>query len=249
MTVAAGFLFTSAAWAQKEGTREGQAAPAPPAFKTEKDKADYAVGLNIGENLRRSGMKVDVSMLMRGLNDALSGAKPALSEEELQAAFELVQKDIAARESETAKLQAEKGKQMGDKNKTEGAAFHAENKKKEGVVTLPSGLQYKVLKAGKGATPKLTDTVTTHYKGTLLDGSTFDSSYDRGQPATFPVAGVISGWTEALQKMKVGDKWQLFIPGNLAYGERGAGGKIGPNATLVFEIELLGVESQQQPKK
>ena len=129
-----------------------------------------------------------------------------------------------------------------DKNMKEGETFLAENKNKEGVVTLPSGLQYKVITAGAGPTPKLTDTVTTHYRGTLIDGTEFDSSYKRNQPATFQVNGVIAGWTEALQLMHVGSKWQLFIPANLGYGARGAGGKIGPNATLIFDIELLAIK-------
>ena len=131
----------------------------------------------------------------------------------------------------------------GGKNLKEGEAFLDENKKKEGVTTLPSGLQYKVLKSGAGKTPKATDKVTTHYRGTLIDGTVFDSSYDRGEPTTFPVGGVIRGWTEALQLMKEGDKWQLYVPAQLGYGERGAGGKIGPNTTLLFEIELLKVEA------
>jgi FKBP-type peptidyl-prolyl cis-trans isomerase len=140
-------------------------------------------------------------------------------------------------------------KEVGDKNMKEGEAFLAENKKKEGVVTLPSGLQYKVITAGTGKKPKATDTVTTQYRGTLIDGTEFDSSYKRGQPTTFPVAGVITGWTEALQLMPVGSKWQLFIPSNLAYGPRGAGHLIGPNATLVFEVELLSIEDTTKSPK
>jgi FKBP-type peptidyl-prolyl cis-trans isomerase FklB len=134
---------------------------------------------------------------------------------------------------------------MADKNKKEGEAFLAENKKKEGVKTLPSGVQYKVIKAGTGKKPKLTDTVTVHYRGTLIDGTEFDSSYKRGQPASFQVSGVIPGWTEALQLMGEGAKWQLFVPSNLAYGERGTGGPIGPNATLIFEVELISVQEKK----
>jgi len=132
--------------------------------------------------------------------------------------------------------------QLADKNQKEGEVFLAENKKKKGVITLPSGLQYQVIKEGTGKIPKATDTVTTHYRGTLIDGTEFDSSYKRGEPASFPVNGVIKGWTEALQLMKVGSKWQLFIPSNLAYGPQGAGQAIGPNATLIFEIELLSIK-------
>jgi FKBP-type peptidyl-prolyl cis-trans isomerase FklB len=135
-------------------------------------------------------------------------------------------------------------KELGEKNKKEGEAFLAENKKKEGVTTLPSGLQYKIMKEGDGQIPKSTDTVTVHYRGTLIDGTEFDSSYTRGQPATFPVKGVIAGFSEALQLMKVGSKWQLFIPSNLAYGERGAGDDIGPNASLIFDIELISIKEE-----
>ena len=141
--------------------------------------------------------------------------------------------------------QQEMAKKLGEKNKAEGEAFLAENKKKEGVITLPSGLQYKVIKAGTGKKPKATDTVTVHYQGTLIDGKEFDSSYRRGQPVTFPVNGVIPGWTEALQLMEEGAKWQIFIPSSLAYGDRGAGRDIGPHATLIFEIELVSIQEQK----
>jgi FKBP-type peptidyl-prolyl cis-trans isomerase FklB len=143
----------------------------------------------------------------------------------------------------------ERLKELGEKNKNEGEAFLAENKKKEGVVTLPDGLQYKVIKEGDGNIPKLTDTVSINYRGTLINGTEFDSSYKRGKPATFPVKGIISGMSEALQLMKVGSKWQLFIPSQLAYGERGAGDDIGPNATLIFDVELLSIQGGQEPLK
>jgi len=145
--------------------------------------------------------------------------------------------------------QEEETKKLGEKNRKEGEAFLAANKKKEGVKTLASGLQYKVIKPGTGKKPKSTDTVTTHYRGTLIDGTEFDSSYNRGQPATFPVHGVIPGWTEALQLMEEGAKWQLFIPSKLGYGERGAGQAIGPNATLIFEVELVSVQEKKEEKK
>ena len=145
------------------------------------------------------------------------------------------QKDMMAKQEAKAKAAAEK-------NSKDGEAFLAENKKKDGVKSTASGLQYKVIKAGDGVMPKGTDTVSVNYKGTLIDGTEFDSSYKRGEAATFPVSGVIKGWTEALQLMKVGSKWQLFIPSNIAYGERGAGGEIGPNATLIFEVELLSIK-------
>jgi FKBP-type peptidyl-prolyl cis-trans isomerase FklB len=161
-----------------------------------------------------------------------------LSEQEIRETMAVFQKEMMARQEELSK-------KLGEKNKKEGDVFLAENKKKDGVKTLPSGLQYKVVKAGTGKKPKLTDTVTTHYRGTLIDGTEFDSSYRRGQPATFPVNGVIPGWTEALQLMEEGAKWELFIPSNLAYGERGAGRDIGPHATLIFDIELITIQEKK----
>ncbi len=172
-------------------------------------------------------MEIDPAVLAKGIADALAGGKPAMSEKDQQAAMMELQKDAHSR--------------AGEKNKKEGEEFLATNKKQEGVKTLASGLQYKVVKQGTGATPKATDVVTTHYRGTLINGNVFDSSYDRNEPAKFPVNKVIPGWTEALQLMKVGDKWRLYIPSDLAYGEKGAGGDIPPNATLIFDIELLDV--------
>ena len=168
------------------------------------------------------------------MKDALSGAKPLLTEQEIQETMDAFQKEMMAKQDEVAK-----------KNKAEGESFLAENKKKEGIKILPSGLQYKVIKAGTGKKPKSTDTVTVHYRGTLIDGTEFDSSYKRGQIVSFPVSGVIPGWTEALQLMEAGAKWQLFIPPNLAYGERGAGGAIGPNTTLIFEVELVSTQEKK----
>ncbi|MBI5420072.1 MAG: FKBP-type peptidyl-prolyl cis-trans isomerase [Deltaproteobacteria bacterium] len=204
-------------------------------LKTQKDKVSYGIGMNVGQNLKHQSIDVDVNLLAKGIGDVLSGGKTLMSEEEFRATMTALQQDLAEKQAETMKNLAEK-------NRKEGEAFLAENKKKEGVVTLPSGLQYKVNKEGSGSTPKETDTVETHYRGTLIDGTEFDSSYKRGQTATFPVNGVIPGWTEALQKMKVGSKWQLFVPSILAYGERGAGRDIGPNSTLIFEVELLGIK-------
>ena len=175
--------------------------------------------------------------VVKGMKDALAGSKPLLTETELRECMIAFQKDLQAKK-------AEKAQETGDKNKKAGEKFLAENKKKEGVKTTASGLQYKVLKAGAGKTPKATDTVTTHYKGTLIDGKVFDSSYDRNEPTSFPVGKVIKGWTEALQLMPVGSKWQLFIPSNLAYGEDGAGDDIGPHETLIFEIELISVSAK-----
>ncbi len=200
-------------------------------------KASYIIGNNIGGQMKSDGLELDLNALMRGIQDGMTGAKPALSQEEMQQAMTAFRQEVEA-------IQAKKAAAAGGANKDEGTRFLAANKAQEGVKTLPSGLQYKVLKAGTGATPKATDQVTTHYRGTLINGKVFDSSYDRGQPATFPVNGVIKGWTEALQLMKVGDKWQLFVPSELAYGERGAGQDIGPNAVLIFEVELLGIGGQ-----
>lgn len=207
------------------------------AIKSNKDKASYGIGLNIGRSIKSEGFDLNIDMVVQGIKDSLSDQKSQVSEEELRAA-------LAAVEQEMVAVQAQRRKEQGEKNKKEGAAFLAANKNKPGVKTTESGLQYKVLKSGTGAKPKVTDKVTTHYRGTLIDGTEFDSSIARGEPATFPVSGVIRGWTEALQLMKVGDKWQLFIPSELAYGPRGAGGEIGPDAVLIFDIELLGIEPQ-----
>ena len=201
-------------------------------FKTFKEQSSYAIGVDIGRGLKMQGADIDSGLLAKGLADGMGGGKSLLTDKELSETLGQFQREAAAHAQEMMT-------KLADKNKKEGAAFLAENKKKEGVKTTASGLQYKVLKEGKGATPRPTDMVTTHYRGTFLDGTEFDSSYRRNEPAKFPVKGVIKGWTEALQMMKVGDKWQLFIPSELAYGERGMGEDIPPNATLVFEIELL----------
>jgi FKBP-type peptidyl-prolyl cis-trans isomerase FklB len=225
-----------------EATAPSSAAPA--AFETRKDKFSYALGMNIGSglgaNLKKQSVDYDVDLVAQGLKDAMTGAKMRLTEQEAQAVLQEVQ-------TELRKAQQEKAEKASAANKTEGEAFLAANKAKEGVVTLPSGLQYKILKEGTGPKPAATDTVVCNYKGTLINGTEFDSSYKRGQPATFPVSGVIKGWTEALQLMPIGSKWQLFIPSSLAYGERGTGADIGPNATLIFEVELMSI--QEKPKE
>jgi FKBP-type peptidyl-prolyl cis-trans isomerase len=214
---------------------------ADPSLKTQKDKLSYSIGLDMGRTLKGQSMEVDPNLVARGLQDAISNKKPLMTEEEIQAVMMEAQKEKRA-------LTATESRALGEKNLKEGAAFLAENKKKEGVVTLPSGLQYKVITEGKGKKPKATDTVTTHYRGTLIDGTEFDSSIKRGQPASFPLKGVIPGWTEALQLMPVGSKWQLFVPPDLAYGPRGTGKQIGPNATLIFEVELLSIQEGNNPK-
>jgi FKBP-type peptidyl-prolyl cis-trans isomerase len=206
-------------------------------LKTQKEKASYAMGMNFGTGLRKQSVDIDPAILARGLRDAFSNGKTLLTEDEARAVLTQLQNDLRKKQQELAQ-------QLGEANKKSGLAFLEANKTKDGVVTLPSGLQYKVLQEGTGPKPAPTDTVVCNYRGTLLDNTEFDSSYKRGQPATFPVTGVIKGWTEALQLMPVGSKWQLFIPAELAYGERGAGGQIGPNATLIFEVELLSIQSK-----
>jgi len=235
---------TTATPAKKTGTATKSATLAP--LTTKKDKFSYALGMNIatglGSNLKSQSLEVDWSLVIQGLKDSTSGAKTRLTEEEEKAVLTEVQNEVR-------KQQAEKAQQASTANKTEGEAFLAANKTKEGVVTLPSGLQYKILTAGTGPKPTASDSVVCNYRGTLIDGKEFDSSYKRGQPATFPVSGVIKGWTEALQLMPVGSKWQLFVPSNLAYAERGAGAEIGPNATLIFEVELLSIQEKKKDDK
>jgi len=213
----------------------GVIAEEPVSLKSEKDKVSYIIGLDIGNNLKRQGADIDPDTLLKGLKDALSGNKPLLSENEIREVTTAFRQEMATK-------QAEEKKKLAEKNKKEGEAFLDENKKKEGVKTLPSGLQYKVITEGSGRSPKESDTVTVNYKGTFVDGTEFDSSYKRGEPATFPVNGVIKGWTEALPLMKEGAKWQLFIPSDLAYGEAGAGNVIGPNTILIFEVELISIK-------
>jgi len=203
-------------------------------LKDQKDKVSYSIGLDIGNTLKRQMIDVNADILSKGLKDGLTGTKPLMTEEQTKETMATLQKDMLAK-------QAAVKKEQGEKNAAEGKKFLEENKKKEGVKTTASGLQYKALKEGTGATPKATDTVKVNYRGTTIDGNEFDSSYKRGEPASFPVNRVIKGWTEGLQLMKVGSKYQFFVPADLAYGERGAGADIGPNATLIFDVELLDV--------
>ncbi|HEY2117579.1 MAG TPA: FKBP-type peptidyl-prolyl cis-trans isomerase [Candidatus Acidoferrum sp.] len=226
--------------AAKTGT--GTAAkPAPLPLKTPKDKASYAIGMSMAKGMKAQGVDIDPAILARGLKDGLAG-KTQMTDEEAQAALGDLQKNVRAQQEEKAKAAA-------DVNKKQGDAFLSVNKAQNGVVALPSGLQYKILKEGTGPKPTTADTVVCNYKGTLLNGKEFDSSYKRGQPATFPVGQVIKGWTEALQLMPVGSKWQLWIPADLAYGAKAAGPDIGPNSTLVFEVELVSIAPKaEQPK-
>jgi FKBP-type peptidyl-prolyl cis-trans isomerase FklB len=204
-------------------------------LKDQKDKASYSIGYDIGETFKKQNVELNPDTLFGGLKDALAGKEAALTKEEREKTLQAFQKEMMEKQMAASKEAA-------TKNAAEGEKFLTENKKKDGVKTTASGLQYKVLKEGSGAPPKETDTVITNYKGTLLDGTEFDSSYKRNEPASFPVNRVIKGWTEALQLMKPGAKYQLFIPSALAYGERGAGQLIGPNATLIFEVELLSIK-------
>jgi FKBP-type peptidyl-prolyl cis-trans isomerase len=205
------------------------------ALTTQKEKIGYAIGADAARNFKRLGLDFDLETLIKALRDVYSGSKLLMSDEEMRTVMTAYQKELAQKQADAAKI-------AGEKNKKEGDVFLAANKAKEGVVTLPSGLQYKILKAAEGKKPADGDTVEVHYRGTLLDGTEFDSSFKRSQPATFPVKQIIPGWREALKLMPVGSKWQLFIPPELAYGARGAGGDIGPNATLIFEVELLAIK-------
>jgi len=202
---------------------------------TDEQRNGYALGLDIGKNIKQ--LDLDLASLLRGIQDAATGATPALSDAEVEAAVKAIQAQAQQRRNEEVR-------KAGEANMKEGEEFLAANKTKEGVVTTASGLQYKILTAGTGAKPTAADTVVCNYKGTLINGTEFDSSYKRGRTAEFPVGGVIKGWTEALQLMPVGSKWQLFVPSDLAYGARGAGGVIGPNQTLIFEVELISIKGQ-----
>lgn len=202
-------------------------------LKTEMDKVSYTIGVQLSQNFKKQDIEIKIEPMIWGLKDAMAGKKLALSQDEMQQVLTSFQQRMIAKQRERQRVEAAK-------NLAEGTAFLAANKAKEGVKVLPSGLQYKVIKKGTGKTPTASDKVKTHYRGTLIDGTEFDSSYKRNRPAEFPVTGVIKGWTEALQLMKEGGKWELYIPANLAYGEGGRGG-IPPNSTLIFEIELLEV--------
>jgi FKBP-type peptidyl-prolyl cis-trans isomerase FklB len=238
---------TGAKPAQTSAGKTTAKTPAPLTLNTQTQKSSYAIGMNIGKNLKRDSVEVDPAVLLRGLKDALAGNKLLLTDDEAKAALTALQAEVRAKEEAKAKAAALENKKAGE-------AFLAANKTKEGVVALPSGLQYKIITEGTGPKPTAEDTVLCHYRGTLVDNTEFDSSYKRKEPLKIPVGGVIKGWTEAIQLMPVGSKWQLFIPSDLAYGERGApGSPIGPNSTLIFEVELISIEpkaaAQEQPKE
>jgi FKBP-type peptidyl-prolyl cis-trans isomerase len=215
------------------------AAPAPAAsngLDTVMDRVSYGIGMDIGRNLKKSGIEIKLETFMAGLTEALEGKPARLSDQEFRATMMQLRQEMMAKAEAEAKVAGEAAGKAG-------ADYLAANAKKEGVTTTASGLQYKMIEAGEGATPKETDTVTVHYTGRLVDGTVFDSSVQRGEPATFPLNGVIPGWTEALQLMKVGSKYEIAIPASLAYGERGAPPVIPPNSTLVFEVQLLKIEA------
>lgn len=197
---------------------------------TDKQKLSYIFGIQAGQNIQQEGVELDLDAFKAGVADMLAGNQPQLDQ---ATAEKVIQEYQAKKAQELARLMNEK--------QAEAKAYMEENAKKEGVVTTDSGLQYEILEEGDGATPTENDKVIAHYKGTLLDGTVFDSSYDRGEPATFPVNGVIQGWQEALKMMKEGSKWRIVVPANLAYGPRGAGPLIGPNETLIFDIELIAI--------
>lgn len=206
-----------------------------PVLKTQKEKVSYGIGVDMARNFKLQRVEFDADILIRGFKDQSSGGKLLMTENDIRATLNAYQSEIMQKRAHAKKAASEENKKIGD-------AFLAENKKREGVVVLPSGLQYKILKAGEGRKPTDTDMVECNYRGVLINGTEFDSSYRTGKPVTLKVAGLIPGWTEALKLMPAGSKWQLFIPPKLAYGERGAGRDIGPNATLIFELDLLAIK-------
>ncbi len=208
----------------------------PTELKDEKEKVSYSIGLDIGNTFKKQNMDINPEILLSGLRDALSGNKPLLTEEQVKETMTAYSKTMMEKQATQSREAASKNLEIGEK-------FLADNKGKEGVKTTASGLQYKVMKEGSGTSPKESDTAVVHYRGTLINGTEFDSSYKRNEPATFPVNRVIKGWTEGLQLMKPGSKYQFFIPAGLAYAERGAGQDIGPNETLIFEVELVEVKA------
>lgn len=243
----AGTAATQAGKGQKTPPKKAASAATSPSpaspdspLKTQKDKVSYAIGMQVANNLNRQSLDVDPDVLLKGLKDEMAG-KSLMTDAEAHTTMSQVFAELRAK-------QEEKMKEAGEANKKSGEDFLAANKTKQGVVTTASGLQYKVITQGNGPKPTASDTVVCNYKGTLIDGKEFDSSYKRGEPASFPVSGVIKGWTEALQLMPVGSKYELYIPSELAYGERGAGADIGPNTTLIFEVELLSIQGKDAAK-
>jgi len=241
MMLALSFLVVCA-FAAKEGAGEKAAAPETGALKTEMEKVSYVIGTRMARSYKAQGIEIDIESLVSGYKDALAGRELALSPEESQKVLTLFQQRLKAKQAAKMAEQNAKMAEQAAKNLAEGQAFLEANKAKEGVKVLPSGLQYKVITEGTGEIPTSKDKVKTHYRGTLINGMEFDSSYKNNKPIEFPVTGVvIKGWTEALQLMKTGSKWQLYIPAELAYGQRGKPPRIPPSSTLIFEIELLEI--------
>jgi FKBP-type peptidyl-prolyl cis-trans isomerase FklB len=237
VTVMLYLISVGVACAQSEQTAEGTEGAEGATLGSLEERASYAIGMNMAQGMKSQNVPIDLDLLIQGMQDAYAGKETRLSVEQMQQALQEFQQMMVQRQQEARSAQ-------GEKNKQEADAFFAENKEKEGVVTTDSGLQYMVMEEGDGPKPTPDDRVTVHYKGTLLDGTEFDSSYSRGQPATFPVNGVIKGWQEAIQLMPVGSKYKLWIPPDLAYGAQGQGPVIGPNQALVFEVELLKIEDK-----
>lgn len=252
LTLSAALLVAAAGAAHGQAGKPAQkpaapaaatAQPAPAAAPSGKpeslqDKASYTIGLNLGKSLKTNDIQANIDLIVKGLRDGLGGGAALLTDEEMQTTMQTLQTQVSAQ-------QEAKHKALGEKNKAEGEAFLAKNKEKPGVKTTASGLEYEVISEGTGSMPKPTDSVTVNYKGTLMDGTVFDSSYDRKEPVTFVLNQVIPGWTEGVQLMKVGSKYKFYIPSALGYGERGAGNTIGPNAPLVFEVELISIGAPQ----
>jgi FKBP-type peptidyl-prolyl cis-trans isomerase FklB len=240
-----GLVFNQADAQKKTTVKKEKGTETKMELKTKDTKLAYIIGRNIGMNMiqqmKGDSVFLNWEYLIFGIKEGINGNPPLITESEMQEIMMAFQQELKVKQTEKQAKQAAEMKKIGEESKKEGEAFLAENKKKEGVVTLPSGLQYKVLVEGKGPSPKVTDTVTTHYRGSLINGKEFDNSYVRNTPATFAVNAVIPGWIEALQLMKVGSKWQIYIPGPLGYGEQGGGSDIPPNATLIFDIELLSI--------
>ena len=222
-------IFTTAACQEKKLEKSD--------LKTQNDKASYSIGLDIGRNINSQNLELDIEKLIKVIKDGVSGDSALLTAEEIQQVMQKFSEERIAKQNEATS-------EASAKNRAEGEEFMEINKSKKGVIELPNGLQYEVIKSGTGASPTATDRVKVNYRGTLIDGTEFDSSYKRGEPAVFGVNQVIKGWTDILQIMQVGDHWKVYIPSNLAYGERGAGNMIPPGATLIFEVELLEVISQ-----
>src|SRR5438552_1235334 len=225
----------------KSGQASSRQTPAALTLNTPKDKLSYSIGMNIAKSLKRDDVDVDTAVLLRAIQDVLGGGNLLMTDQEAQSILTNLQADLR-------KKQEQGMQQAAETNKKEGDAFLAANKSKDGIVALPSGLQYKILTPGTGPKPTATDKVECNYRGTLIQGTEFDSSYKRGKPVTFQVGEVIKGWSEALQLMPVGSKWQLFVPPDLAYGDHGAGQEIGPNSTLIFEVELLSIAPKTEAK-